>query len=98
MNTKRAVGAAIIVAGVAAGILIAIWWGLYGGITQFVDGVTADPTRASDIAAGALRFMFGPTLGWVAAVFLVTTGAEIFEHTPIRHGRPRYDINRRRPR
>lgn len=65
---KNIVAAVIVAVGMLAAAYVGLWWGLYGGIVKIVDGVTGDPVSGPDIASGALRALFCPTIGWIMVI------------------------------
>jgi hypothetical protein len=71
---KFLLGIIMILAGIALGLYVGLWVMFVGGIVQGVNGVTADPVVATDIAWGIVRICFAGLIGWVTSLLLVIPG------------------------
>ena len=74
---KTLLGMLFIAGGLALGLFVGGYLMLYGGLVQFIDGVSADPVSASDIALGAMRALFFETGGFLAALIPLLIGAAL---------------------
>lgn len=70
---KKAIGILLMVAGVAVGLYLGVWWAFIGGIVQAVHGVQG--ANAMDIAIGIAKFCFAGLIGWLSFFGVAGFGA-----------------------
>lgn len=78
MNAKRmaqvVVGLAMMLAGIALGVYVGLWWAFIGGIVQVIEAAKATPVEAIGIAWGIAKIVFAGFLGMVTAFVAVFPG------------------------
>lgn len=78
MNAKRmaqvVVGLVMMLAGIALGVYVGLWWALIGGIVQVIEAAKASPVETMQLAWGVAKIVFAGFLGIITAVVAVLPG------------------------
>jgi uncharacterized membrane protein len=71
---KKAIGCALVLAGLGVAVWAGVWWAFVGGVVQVVEAIKADPVSGVDIALGALRVLFAGAIGGATAIVAIFPG------------------------
>lgn len=90
----KVLGVALIVVGIVLGVYLDIWVLLVGGITEIVNGFTAQPVNGGQVAWGFVRaFVLAGAGVFVTFWLLIVPGVAL-----VAGSRPRFALRRRRTR
>lgn len=70
---KAILGIGMLLSGIVLGLAVGVYFMLYGGIVQFIEGVQ-NGWIAKDIALGIVRVFLAPLAGWLSAIVLIVPG------------------------
>ena len=73
----KVLGLLMVLGGLALGLYVGLWFMFVGGIISIVNGGTADPGNAGNIAWGIVRIVFSSVVGEVVAWILIIPGAAL---------------------
>lgn len=71
---RTGIGCLLMIAGVALGVYVGVWWAFIGGIVQVVEQIRAPELSAITLAIGVAKIVFSGFLGWVSCVILLFPG------------------------
>ncbi len=71
---KQVIGMVLIVAGIALGAYMGIWWAFIGGIVDVIQAIRAEHLEAMDVAIGVAKVIFAGLIGWISCALLVFPG------------------------
>jgi hypothetical protein len=76
---KHFFGSALVVAGIAVGLYVGVWWAFIGGIIDVIVEVRAPELDAMNVAVGVAKVMFSGVIGWIAGILFVLPSAMMFK-------------------
>ena len=76
---SKAIGAILILAGIAGGLYLGIWVCFIGGIVDFINGLRSNPMDAMKIAIGLVKFFSASLVGWLSFLVCSAIGIALLE-------------------
>ena len=70
-------GVLLMVAGVALGLYIGVWWAFIGGIVDVVNAVKAPEVAAFAVALGVAKIVFAGAIGWLGGIVPIVFGVAL---------------------
>jgi hypothetical protein len=74
---KAAVGIALMIAGVASGVYLGLWWAFIGGIVDVISEIRSPDLNALNVAIGVAKVFFAGAIGWFSALVGIVPGYAI---------------------
>ena len=72
-------GILLVLAGIAAGLYVGVWFCFIGGIVAVVEAFKCDPVEAMGVALGVLRVVSSGLCGWLSCLCLLAPGAALLK-------------------
>ena len=71
---KETIGIILMIAGIAFGLYVGLWWAFIGGIVDVISAIRATELVAMDVAIGIVKVLFAGLIGGLSGFIAIIPG------------------------